>query len=143
MIVEKTEQIFQEVKRISDASFFGVERPPELALRYHYDHCELFTTGYGVLTMAYAMITIDGGQPFIWSLATDPALRKNGLATKLLQEIIHHYSKNPGAYPNRIDLTVNVDNSAQKLYFDFGWRALKVIPRYYGEMSGLRMRRVL
>lgn len=143
---EKTENIFQEVKRISDVSFSGAERPPELALRYNYDHCDLFTTGYGGRIMAFAMVTIDRGQPFIWMIATDPSLRKHGYATMLLKEIIHYYSLGSlpdRDYPSRIDLTVNVNNPAQKLYFDFGWRAVKVIPRYYGDMSGLRMRRPL
>jgi ribosomal protein S18 acetylase RimI-like enzyme len=146
MKTEKTEKIFQDIKSISDVCFTGVEKPPELALRFNYDHCDLFTTGYGSLIMAFAMVTIDRGQPFIWMIATEPTLRKHGFGTQLLKEIIHYYSLGSipdREYPTRIDLTVNVNNPAQKLYFDFGWRATKVIPKYYGEASGLRMRRTI
>lgn len=133
---------FHLIKQISDESFDGLERPSELTLRYQYDNCELFvwsSTGYDLAAFAMVVSEFSGG-PYIWSIATKKDLRGRGFATGLLKEIITFYTEK---HEELIDLTVSTDNPAQKLYFDHGFRVVRVIPRYYGATSGLRMRRSL
>lgn len=131
---------FYVIKAISDSAFDGIERPPEMALRYQYDHCDLFIHEIEHEVVAYAIVVTDGGEPYIWSLATKKEFRDRGIASGLLWEIVECYLDK---HAKCIALTVNVNNPAQKLYFDYGFRAVKVTPRYYGENAGLRMRRSL
>jgi len=131
---------FYVIKSISDESFKDIERPTELALRYQYDHCEVFIHEVNHHVVAYALVTMDNGEPYIWSIATKEGFRGCGIATGLIVEILTFYFDR---HAEGIGLTVNVNNPAQKLYFDQGFRATRVIPRYYGDVSGLRMRRKL
>lgn len=138
-VIEKTGELFDTIERITNVSFVGVEKPSRLALRYAFDNEEIFvSTRNGI--QGYAIVSTDGGHPYIKSIAVTPCWRKQGIASGLLAEIILYYSKKN---EERIDLTVNVDNPAQKLYFDHGFRAVRVLQNFYGETSGLRMRRKL
>lgn len=146
ILTTKTDDQFTEIARISDMSFTGSERPGDLALRYQFDNSEIFVAPVDPMTLTpnrfkgYAIVSRDGGYPFLWSIATERFYRNCGIAKGLLSEIIGHYRSQ---HEEKIDLTVNVNNPAQKLYFDQGWRAFKVYPKYYGVDDGLRMRRIL
>ncbi len=129
---------FREIRDLVARSFSGAERPLDLMLRYEYDHRVLFTRR--VIGLASFAIVQDSSIPFIWMLATDPLIRRRGCASTILKEIIE-WARAKGSLA--VELTVKVDNPAQKLYFDHGFRVIKVLPRYYGEENGLRMRRVL
>ena len=141
-LTAKDNLTFEEIKRINDESFLGTELPYPSMLRYEFDNGDVFVDEECERAFrGYAIVNRDGAsQPFLWSLATDPTWRGRGVATRLLKEIIGYYSR---AGADRIDLTVKVDNPAQKLYFDQGWRATRVFPRYYGTEAGIRMRRTL
>ncbi len=141
-VIEKTEELYGRIEDITHASFFRTQRPSCLSLHFEFDHGDIFVDRLGQdedKASSYAIVSEQGGQPFIWSIATDPLRRQQGLAAMLLREIIGYY-RDLGK--GRIDLTVHIDNPAQKLYFDHGFRVVRAIPRYYGEESGLRMRRL-
>lgn len=131
---------FFVIQQISDEAFQGIERPPALALRYQFDNCECFVHEIESRIVAYAIVVTDGGEPYIWSIATKKEFRGRGIASGLLREICDFYH---ARYAKCVALTVNADNPAQKLYFDQGFRVVKYTPRYYGEFAGLRMRRYL
>jgi len=131
---------FHLIHQISDESFRDIERPGEMALRYQYDHCELWTREVSDRIVAYAIVTMDCGEPYIWSIATKTEFRSRGIASGLIKEILTWYYER---HAEGIGLTVNVNNPAQKIYFDEGFRVTRVMPRDYGEISGLRMRRRL
>ena len=144
-VTEKTDELFQRIKEISDSCFEGVERPPEFVLRYEFDHGDIFTRSAGFTKdseriVSFALVTRTTGHPYLWSLATLKSWRAYGFGSALLQQIIKYYHDQ---HETQIDLTVNVNNPAQKLYFDNGFRAVTVKPHYYGELPGLRMRRTL
>lgn len=131
---------FYVVQEISNESFTGIERPPGLALKYQYDHCELFLHEIEHQVVAYALVTMDNGGPYLWSIATKKEFRGRGIASSLIKEVVAWYKERHAAF---IELTVNVNNPAQKLYFDHDFRVTRITPRYYGDVSGLRMRRKL
>lgn len=82
---------------------------------------------------------VSGGQPYIWSVATAPTHRGRGLATLLISEFEKHY-KSSGYY--RAWLHVRVENPAQKLYFDLGYRVASFEANIYGpRRHGLVMRK--
>lgn len=138
-LIVRDDYHFNVIKGISDSSFLGIEIPPEANLRYQYDHCEVFIEEVDHKIVSYALVVNAAvGGPYIWSLATAREFRSRGFAGRMLGEIINWAFDRH--YPH-IELTVNVNNPAQKLYFDHGFRAMRVDPRYYGETSGLRMRR--
>lgn len=141
-VIEKTNEVLHEIERINDLSFAGYERPNHLNIQWAFEHGEAFIYNRdgnsGV--HGYAIVTQDGGHPFLWSLAVEPHQRGRGDGTFLLGEVIHYFE---WLHAEQMDLTVHVNNPAQKLYFDHGFRAIRVLPRYYGEASGLRMRRKL
>ncbi|SRR6266496_1409810 len=137
----KSDGMFPRIKFISDRSFTGAEHPPEEALRYQFDHGVSFIkeNDRGDI-IAYAIVVKDAGEPYIWSIATLPLYRNKGIASDLIDEVITYYKE---LHEETLALTVNVNNDAQKLYFDFGFRVVKFIPRRYGTVAGLRMRRTL
>ena len=93
---------------------------------------------YGQKSYADGMIVsmIDCGDPWIWILAVRPDFQGQGIGTSLLKEIEKYYTK-------EINLYVNVDNPAQKLYFDNGYRVKKVLKDIYDGGDALHMRKKL
>jgi ribosomal protein S18 acetylase RimI-like enzyme len=136
---QKTNEIFDQIKAISDVSFEADERPPYGVLNNHFEWDDVFVDS--VLTIgAFAIVTERGG-PYIWSIATQPSLRRLGVGRSLLEEIAQHYRQ---AGRQSIGLTCKTTNPAQTLYFRCGYRVEKVARDYYGpEGDGLYMRKTL
>lgn len=90
--------------------------------------------------IAAALISeMNQGAPYIWSVATDPAYRGKGLATSLIHKFESHYAT---AGYERVWLHTRVENPAQKLYFDLGYRVTSFEPNLYGpHLHGLTMRK--
>ncbi len=84
---------------------------------------------------------ISNGQPYIWSVCVDPTHRGKGLATTLIQTFEKHYAATEYKQPW---LHVRVDNPAQKLYFDLGYRVSSFERNIYAAgVHGLTMRKHL
>lgn len=149
-VTDKNDVLFRTIQHISDVSFDGIERPPVMTLKYEFDTSEVFVfkqlpENSGSMTVrstivAFALVNVRADEPYLWSLAVLPEFRNRKIASRLLKEVIAYYTEK---HAKTLSLSVNVDNPAQKLYFDHGFRTLRVLPRYYGEASGLRMRRYL
>jgi ribosomal protein S18 acetylase RimI-like enzyme len=139
-MIARNEKLFKTIKDITQASFVGVECPPEDTLRHQLEHGELFVYEESGDILAYVLVVTNPLDPYIWSVATVRRYRGNGFATELLNEAIEWYRIKGD---KKIELTVNTDNPAQKLYFDLGFRVKQVMGRYYGLQDGLRMRRTL
>lgn len=82
---------------------------------------------------------ISESQPYIWSIATAPSHRGRGVATMLLDKFEKYYTA--GDY-SRLWLHVRVDNPAQKIYFDAGYRTASFERNLYGmNEHGMVMRK--
>lgn len=139
--IKKTDALFDRIDEITKLSFAGVEIPPRDILRYEFGRGDVFVAGSDIGTVdSYAILIRKYGGPYLWSIATDPRWRGNGLASQLLNEI-EEVSRDAGEF--EVSLMTHVDNPAQKLYFDHGYRVLKHIPKYYVTGDGLFMRRKL
>lgn len=139
----KTEEDFNQIYAISDESFSGVEQPPHGVLRNRFYNEDVFVLRDQIdfSIYAFAIVTQRDGHPYLWTIAVMPRYRGVGEGADLLEEIILYYAQ---AGYDEIALTCKIDNPAQKLYFDFGFRVEKVMQRYYGaEGNGLYMRRDL
>lgn len=89
--------------------------------------------------VASLMSEIADGQPYIWSVATAASHRGRGLATALINEFEKHYQ---AAGYDRAWLHVRVENPAQKLYFDLGYRVASFEANIYARAQhGLTMRK--
>lgn len=96
---------------------------------------------YNGKIVASLVSEVSKGSPYIWSVATDPARRGHGLASTLIKEFEKHYTTQGHA---RAWLHVRVDNPAQKLYFDLGYRIASFEPNLYApHIHGLTMRKRL
>jgi ribosomal protein S18 acetylase RimI-like enzyme len=146
---EKTGLIFERIWDITKASFDGVELPPRSILEHEYGQGTVFITkatwppvDAGKI-VSYALLREKYGEPYLWAIATDPEWRGKGLAGGLLREVenfVKYILKDAAG----IGLATNVNNPAQKLYFDHGYRVIKHLPGYYGQgNNGLFMRRPL
>jgi ribosomal protein S18 acetylase RimI-like enzyme len=92
----------------------------------------------GVL-VASLMSEIYQGQPYIFSVVTAASHRGRGLATTLIKEFEKHYQ---AAGYDRVWLHVKVENPAQKLYFDLGYRVASFEANIYAKgVHGLVMRK--
>lgn len=135
MIATKSDTLFQRLIQINRLCFEGRELPAEAPFRYEFDRGTIYTVAIAEVIIGYALVSRWASGPFLWNIAVVPQYRKLGLGTQLLREIFFVEKNEP------IELTVNVNNPAQKLYFDEGFRAVRVIPKYYGSEAGIRMRR--
>jgi [ribosomal protein S18]-alanine N-acetyltransferase len=74
--------------------------------------------------------------PYVNSIAIDPAYRRRGIATQLLNHFEKYYK---GFYI--FGLYVRMDNkSAQKLYNKLGYEVIEVLKKFYGvDKDGLFM----
>ena len=133
---------FNVIHGISNESFDGVEIPPKGILRHQYDNAfAIFVHEVNQQIVSYVLVMKDGpAAGYIWSVATTREFRSRGIASGLISDAIQ-WCRISGM--QRLELTVNVDNPAQKLYFDLGFRVVTIFKKYYGEASGLRMRRYL
>jgi ribosomal protein S18 acetylase RimI-like enzyme len=87
----------------------------------------------------YALVNFKFGILYIWAIATDPTARGQGFANQVLDEIARHAL---AIRESRIGLATNVNNPAQKLYFDKGYRVTKHLRDFYGRGDhGLFMER--
>lgn len=145
--VEKTEWLFSEIKRLTNESFTGVEVPPVRVLRTEFEIGDIFirtATEGEPKVLAYLILREKMNEPYIWSLATDKAHRGQGLASSLLKEVDEFVKTLPEAKRRGITgvgLTTHVNNPAQKLYFDHGYRVKQLLDNYYLGGDGLYMRK--
>lgn len=124
---------------INEKSFAENERASELNFTSHFQFDEVFVNA-SLYPHAFALVTERDG-PYLLILAVTKTEQGAGLGTALLEEIEAFYRKS-GA--RDIKLTCSVENwKAQRLYLKMGYRAVRVIPRYYETEDGLFMRRVL
>ena len=70
--------------------------------------------------------------PYINNLVVDKAHQKKGIATSLIKKFEDTFGKNQKSYNKIYWLQVEIDNPAQKLYFDMGYRVNAVDESYYG-----------
>lgn len=71
---------------------------------------------------------ISEDEPYIWSVSTRTTHRGRGYAGRLIKEFEKHFS---GSSYKRLWLHCRVDNPAQKLYFDLGYRVSAFEPNIY------------
>jgi ribosomal protein S18 acetylase RimI-like enzyme len=143
-------QDFEEIFKISNASFGDIERAPRPVLRDAFERADVFVefsrnssfTPDGEIC-AYAFLTTKYDEPYVWVIATDERYRGQGLAGKLLEEMADEL-RSQAKWPS-MWLTCHVKNAtAQRVYLAHGFKVDKVLDDYYGpNEDGLAMRRVL
>lgn len=91
--------------------------------------------------VGFALIRSDADSSYLRSIAVSPEYQGRGIAKFLLRYIIAHLK----AAGQPIILNVHVNNPAQKLYFDEGFRVIGVLRNYYpGEKpsTGITMQKL-
>lgn len=78
--------------------------------------------------IAFLLVSQRARGSYLWSVAVYPEYRGLGVGSALI-ETAKEYLKSRGE--QRWGLHVHVNNPAQKLYFDQGFRAIRVEPRYF------------
>ena len=68
--------------------------------------------------------------PYIYNIAVLPEYRNQGVATALINKCNEFYKEHDFTY-----LYVDVNNPAQKLYFDLGYRVKSIKECFYGTMQ--------
>lgn len=75
----------------------------------------------------------------VYNVAVDEQYRKKGIASELFKTMEDYYKGGGYAY-----LHVDVNNPAQKLYFDLGYRVYDIVPGFYGDKTlALKMYKTL
>lgn len=158
MIVQKLTRLqkanvayFERIQQISNLSYSGVQRPSASILLNAFDQGDVYIAyeASGILggfineIAGFAIVVdyMDNLEPLIWSIAVHPESRGHGLATGMLMDIEKDFIALGAKF---IRLTVNVENPAQKLYFDAGYRVRNIARNHYlSEGHGLVMTKVL
>jgi ribosomal protein S18 acetylase RimI-like enzyme len=92
--------------------------------------------GNDYFTYGFLTSLIDNGEPWIWTIVVHPFHRHYGIGRKLIKEIEKRYT-------GRMNLFVESNNPAQKLYFDCGYKVIEVVKGIYKDQDALRMVKVL
>lgn len=125
---------------ITQACYTGVELPAKPLFDRTVFYGDVFVPATDYIE-SYALVTPDYHPPLLRSVATLPLFRKKGHASLLLAEM-HAYYRGRGEHS--VILHCKVNNPAQKLYFDAGYRVTKVLKGYYAqEGNGLEMEKEL
>jgi ribosomal protein S18 acetylase RimI-like enzyme len=147
---------FESLLRINDACYTGVERPSLFEFTNMLKHTDVFVARvegdylFGDLTVdgtiiGFAIVrSSEQSKPYLWSIAVHPAFQDRGVGGNLLREITKRYTLK---HETEISLHVHVDNPAQKLYFDYGFRVQAICRGWYNDgntkANGLFMRKAL
>jgi ribosomal protein S18 acetylase RimI-like enzyme len=119
---------FQRVVDEGDVFVLGMVGPPPTII-VPYD------------IVGYALVSPSMYPVLLRSIVVLEGYRGLGLGAVLLTEVANFYR---AAGYSRIVLHVMVHNSAQKLYFDAGYRVTRVLANYYApEGDGLEMEKIL
>jgi ribosomal protein S18 acetylase RimI-like enzyme len=137
---EKDRDMLTRLLAISDKSFAGIERPSYDVFRDHFNDSDVFVDS--TLTPGAFAIVTDRGGPYVWSIAVQPSLRKQGVGAALMRDVIAYYRNQEQMH---LSLTCKVDNvPAQILYLKTGFRPVRVMKDYYAkEGDGVLMRRII
>jgi ribosomal protein S18 acetylase RimI-like enzyme len=144
-LLDRQDNVFEEIAAIHYVSFGPLERAPNGILRNIFDTATVFVTYSPDMkrVVAFAFLTEKLGEPYVWVVATHENYRGQGFAGHLLDEIETFVRAMNAA--TGITLTVHVNNAgAQRLYLEKGYRVLRFLTNYYGSNEhGLLMRRPL
>jgi ribosomal protein S18 acetylase RimI-like enzyme len=132
--------LLQQCLELNDLCFQPEERAPQGVFTHQFMNGNIFIVERVGKVVAFAIVSEKYGERYLWAIATDPNFRGRGFAGELLTEIEDWARSEKG---RNIALTTHVDNPAQKLYFDKGYRVVKVLSDYYLTGNGLMMRRKL
>lgn len=143
-MISKDSEMFERCFTLQKICFDAEEQAPHGMMSYVFETGTVFTNPLTIWDSkhihAFAIVTEKHGEPFVWSIAVHPDFRRLGIAGKMLDEI-EEWARTQNAAG--IGLTVQIDNPAQKLYFDKGYRVQNVLKNYYLTGHGLFMRRKL
>jgi [ribosomal protein S18]-alanine N-acetyltransferase len=133
-------ETFAQALRIHKESFSGPELAPTPMFQWRVNHDLFFTTTVGDDLAGYAIVEDRVPFQFIWEIAVAPKYRRQGVGSRLIDEIIE-WAKNKGEHG--IELTVRRDNEpAILLYMTKDFYTVRLLKRFYlNRRDGVLMRR--
>lgn len=133
---------FDEVWDVHKSSFSGVELAPLPVFTRAFYNSEIFVRhNWGAKINAFLMLEPRNTGSYVWAIAVGEQYRNRGLGGSLLEEAELWARENKKTH---IELTVNANNRAQKLYFEAGYRVKGFLRHFYlGDGDGLLMRKGL
>lgn len=125
---------------IHKLSFTGPELAPTNMFQWKANHDVFFTEKVGSKLAGYAIVEDRVPFQFIWEVAVAPSFRRQGVGSRLLDEIIAWAT---AAEEHGIELTVRRDNAgAIELYHTKDFYTVRLLKRFYlGGTDGVLMRR--
>jgi len=146
IVKQKTPELYEEIRRLSNVCFIGTERPPDDKLFAMLDAGVICVQRAGTtptaMLIAFGIGIIRDGQSWLFELGTDPAYRRLGQGRMCLLELMHFYAK---AGYSTMGLTVKINNpNALILYLSNGFEITRVEKNYYRDgTDGVFMQRKL
>ena len=127
---------------ITKACYTEVEVPSKIIFDNAVKSGEVFVIRAQEKFIGYAIIINQNTRtPLLLSIAVLPRFRKLGLGKELLDRLSGYYRNKQAV---TLVLECRIDNRAQKLYFDAGYRIREVLKGHYApEGDGLRMVKTL
>lgn len=126
---------FEENQRADEGKFLGLLQTADVFVardlpRQVYSDATTGQTGDTI----YGFALVDPAPPTCSAnlrvICVAPGWHGRGIGGNILREIVHHYA---GKGCSGVRLHVHVDNPAQKLYYDYGFRVYEQERNYYGD----------
>jgi ribosomal protein S18 acetylase RimI-like enzyme len=149
MMIEKgyTKEDLPHILRINEAAYSDDLRPPSSLVTSMLVNCDLFIAKecdpwpHRLATPIGFAIVQEMECPYLFSIAVHPDCQGRGVGGNLLREVTKTYYLQKRDY---LRLHVHVDNPAQKLYYDYGFRVIDISKDYYATgQHGLLMEKKL
>jgi ribosomal protein S18 acetylase RimI-like enzyme len=118
---------FDDILRLNDASFSGVERPPADTLRRMIMFNDLWIAREVEQILGYALVQPDGLQAqdsYLWQIAVEPEYRRRGIAGNILHQLYGHYKFVDKK--KTMSLHVHPANTSQSLYLAQGFKVVEI-----------------
>jgi ribosomal protein S18 acetylase RimI-like enzyme len=134
-------QVVEAAVRIHVASFTGFEcAPTRMFIHKFQTEGKVFGEIENDVLKGYAIVLESPGpHPFLWEIAVADGFRRQGVAGRLIDEIIE-WAREQRDFG--VELTVKADNAgAIALYENKGFKVTKRMKRYYLDGDGILMRR--
>lgn len=122
------------------AAFTGVELAPSGMFLNKWAIDQPFVAeGFGILRGYAIVVGTQGPYPFLWELAVNPRFRRQGVGSRLIDEVMAWVA---AENDYGLELTVNANNAgAIALYERKEFKTVRRLKNYYFSGDGLLMRR--
>lgn len=119
---------------LNNLCFDEGERCSEELLRQHIGASDVWlawTLLKDPTIIGYALVEPGIDSAYLAQIAVHPEFQRRGVAGNMLREIVGHFRYSTGGKYRNVRLHCAIDNPAQRLYYNYGFRVFDIAKSFY------------